>query len=491
MSKTAVLEYKQLFSKSSIWQIQKDYFKNKGIEAWTPGGVPYYVTSNANMGKTYAEMTYAFLEDIANINKTQEKVYLIELGSGLGRFSYYFLYHFSKLYKNSEGLPPFCYIMSDISEKNIDAWKSNPKLQNYVNEGILDFCLYDMEHESEIHLEYANHTIEKNSLKTPLIAVANYVFDTVCQDLFYMRDNRLYNCLLTLKSQEYDPEKDISEQMKKITLEYDYDRLDKMPFQEDRLNKLLQDYVEMDSDVHVLFPTTALQCIERLKELTSEGVILLTADKGKHRHYHCEPPQLVVHGSFSMSVNYHVLCSYAKANHGKALFPNFSYGSINVGCLLLLRDVDQYDKVANKYDECIKYAGPDAVYYLTRNLISRSEVLDFHDIIYILSLTQYDPHIFKKILPHIFEQLSSINQDNYQDIIYAISRVWEMNYPLENNQLAYDIGHLLYAMGSFDEALFYLKNTEKIDRDIIRLIIHCHYELEQYDEISAIMRQYE
>ena len=80
------LEKQKPFSQSLIWQLQRDYFSQTGIEAWRSSEeVPHYITSNPVVGKSYGELMLAFLRDLSLRGQTEETVYLLELGAGHGR----------------------------------------------------------------------------------------------------------------------------------------------------------------------------------------------------------------------------------------------------------------------------------------------------------------------------------------------------------------------------------------------------------------------
>lgn len=84
------------FSESSIWQLNRDYYQREGIAAWQDGTVPHNLTSNSQVGKTYAELILGLLRDLSFQNKTTEVVYLLELGTGHGRLAYHILKHLEK-----------------------------------------------------------------------------------------------------------------------------------------------------------------------------------------------------------------------------------------------------------------------------------------------------------------------------------------------------------------------------------------------------------
>ena len=56
-------------SESILWQAQRNYFIEQGIEAWRKNIVPSYVTINPFIAHTYAEVVLAYLEDCKKIKK--------------------------------------------------------------------------------------------------------------------------------------------------------------------------------------------------------------------------------------------------------------------------------------------------------------------------------------------------------------------------------------------------------------------------------------
>ena len=54
--------------------------------------VPYYVSSNAFIGQRYALLTINYIHDILKQNPhNTEPFYILEIGGGTGKFSFYFL----------------------------------------------------------------------------------------------------------------------------------------------------------------------------------------------------------------------------------------------------------------------------------------------------------------------------------------------------------------------------------------------------------------
>ena len=138
------VEAPTLFSESLIWQLNRDFYKDAGIDAWSSGNVPHHMTSNAMVGKTYAELILAFLKDLAAKGQTKETVYILELGAGHGRLAFHILKHLEKVQQLiTEDLPPFCYVISDIIEENLNFFQTHPQFQPFFENGTLDVTYFD------------------------------------------------------------------------------------------------------------------------------------------------------------------------------------------------------------------------------------------------------------------------------------------------------------------------------------------------------------
>jgi len=75
--------------------------------------------------------------------------------------------------------------MSDFTTNNIAYWEKHPALKPFVDGGLIDFAIYDMEADAPIQLIKKNIALDQKALQNPLIVFANYIFDTVTQDTFF------------------------------------------------------------------------------------------------------------------------------------------------------------------------------------------------------------------------------------------------------------------------------------------------------------------
>ncbi len=492
------LESQRPFSQSLIWQLQRDYFSNAGIEAWRSGEVPHYITSNPVVGKTYAELVLAFLRDLSLRGQRMETVYLLELGAGHGRLCYHFFKHFEKYYAESAiPLPPFCYVLSDFTAANLAFWQEHPRLQPYLGQGWLDFALFDVETGHELFLKSAGITIQTQTLSQPLIVIANYFFDTIPQELFRIEDQAIFHCLLSLATQVDPATLSTAALIESLQLHYDYAAARPPIYpQEPILNNLLESYRRRLSRTHLLFPHIGIRCLERLHQLSQQGLLLLTADRGEHHLSNLDnhpAPQLATHGSFSLTVNYHALGQYCTWQGGLAFLPRHQQASLDLGCLFFLANPTSYRETIHAYERFVNDYGPDDYFSLKKLIEQHFSTLSYQDMMAVLRLSGYDARIFRQMLPRLFEILPTISDNERWTLFLAIPRIWDTYYPLgEQEDLADNLGDLLLALDFYQEAILYFEKSVMIYgkvADTLYKIAVCHCLLGAFSTAVPIVEE--
>lgn len=443
------------------------------------------------MGKAYAEIAIAFLEDRSKTS--HDTVYFLELGAGHGRFSFCFLKHFLGLYQHHPGsLPPFCYIMSDFSEKNVQFWQSHPKLKPGIDAGFVDTCLFDITSDKTIKLQKSGVTLTPGSLSQPLVVIANYVFDTIPQDLYCIEGQEIYKCLLSVSipEEKYKPGTKVS--FEDLYLKYDYEKIVELSGMPENQLQMLKHYKETTGSSHLLFPAAALECLDRLREISPKGIILLTSDKGSHHLSLHSAPLPVPHrasdknpgkAAFSFPVNYHVFRTYSTIAEGMALFPTTGFNSLDTGCLLLVDNPSEYVRTMDAFEQHINRAGPDAVYDLTNRIIENG--LRIGDILHLLSINQYDPVFFAQMFPYILA-VKEISDEEREYFLDAVPKIWHLNYHIPDGyDLAYNLGALLFHLSYYNQAIFYFSQSPHAEEEhVIQDILFCYYKVRDYN--SAI-----
>jgi len=86
----------------------------------------------------------------------------------------------------------FKYIVTDFSEKNIDYWQNHSFLKPYFDSGVLDCATFDIAKDEKLKLRNSGEVLCAGNLKNPLILIANYTFDSLPQDTFFVKREKLF-----------------------------------------------------------------------------------------------------------------------------------------------------------------------------------------------------------------------------------------------------------------------------------------------------------
>ncbi|MBR1218545.1 hypothetical protein JQ557_11130 [Bradyrhizobium sp. U87765 SZCCT0131] len=491
-----VLEKRARFSRSMIWQLQQRYFAERGIDAWRLGEVPHYVTSNPTIANAYAEIALAFWRDRQRLAPQPEPLTICELGAGSGRFAFHFLKRLESLCADA-GLRPqlFRYVLTDAADVDFSFWRDHPRFEPFFADGRLDIARCDVMAPGPLTLQVSGEVVGPDSLAHPLLVIANYLFDSVPQDLFHFRDQRVYSCGVSLAVDTEPDALDTAELLDRLQVHYDDEELD-APYEEPWLQQLMSRYRRQLRDAHVLVPAAGLRSIRSLAGLSAHGAMVLSADKGHHRLAELEglaPPGLVRHGSFSLSVNYHAFVQACTDAGGLALVSTEHRASIDIVGLLWLEDASAHAETQLAYRHHVLEFGPDSFYRITKHARPTIPHMAVEDILAYLRLGRYDSHQFGRYLPRLLELAPAMDSDVRLDVAAAVERVWDMYFPLgEELDLANRIGALLYAIDDYSGAMAYFERSMAIygvDTGTLYNIAACHHLLGARDVAAAVLRK--
>lgn len=315
------------------------FYDRKGPESWSQGIVPHFITCNTFIGRCYAKVLHGFIRDCyrSSINShmkfnENEPLYIIELGAGSGKFSFFMLKALAEMKDNCDfPYSKIVYIMTDFTQNNFDFWSNHPSLKPYFDSGHLDAAIFDAVSDTEIKCwksgKVLNMSTSSSSSSTsisqnPVVIVANYLFDTLYHDIFQVSDGEIKEGLVSVGSKQNevaDPlNPDIINRLDNL---YQYRSIDPYTYytneegDEVHLARILNWYKEYykssTEGASLLFPIGALRALRRLRNLSSQGrVLVISGDKGNNnpeQFLGLSDPHIAVHGSFSLMVNYHAI----------------------------------------------------------------------------------------------------------------------------------------------------------------------------------------
>ncbi len=475
-----VLERNQRLSRSLLWRSQRAFYERQGIEAWRREHIPNFITSNPVIGRAYAQVVLGWMRDWCAASRGEtgrlvapepgQPFYLLELGAGTGRFAFHFLEAFRRLHARSQLRDvAFRYVMTDLPERNLEFWLSHPRLQPFLEEGLLDVARFDADHDEQLVLRRAGTVLAPGTVGNPLAVVANYFFDSLPQDAFALREGVLHECLVSVSSPRPEPEVEAEDFLEQAAVSFEDHEVSGACYGDAELDGILEDYRERLDGVTLLFPSGALRCLRRLQRLAGERLLLLSGDKGHASEDELSDRSsgvsLVRHGgAFSLMVNYDAIGRYFRLRDGHVLRPIHRHASLHVGAFLLGQPPDGHGETELAYEEFIERSGPDDYSTLLKRMEQPFEGRKLEELLAVLRWSGWDSGLLMAVFSELISLAESASEPLRQEVCWTIQQVWEADYPLggEDEDLAFHLGMLLYVMDRPAEALTFFEHSLRV-----------------------------
>ena len=395
-----------------------------------------------------------------------QPLYIIELGTGSGKFGYHMLKALTEM-KDTLDFPAdkICYVMTDFTESNFNYWAKHPQLKPFFETGQLESAIFDAAVDTTITLSHSGVVLSPGSVTNPICIVANYVFDTLSHDIFQVvpapagsgSSGTLKEGLISVgskRAEEPDPlEPEIIRRLDN-RFRYDeisdnyYDSEDDDGIHFERILHWYRDYFggadELStaspdrSGASILLPIGALRALRRLTRFASDRCLVVSGDKGNNNPEHFRglmDPDIAVHGSFSVMVNYHAIGAYFTSRGGFALHNPQEEASLKVSAFVLTGDDDPANKAASAaegegdkagarlsawtgdqiearnerrakafphlgeaFHDTIEQFGPSDFNTMQKAMKEDAPTPSLKSVVALLKLSNYDPDIFYKVL---------------------------------------------------------------------------------------------
>jgi hypothetical protein len=460
-----LVESARPLSQSLLWTLQRRYFEQAGLSAWSRGTVPHYVTSNSFIAHAYAHTLLGWVRDLRA--EGLDALHIVELGGGSGRFAHHFLLSFK-------------YVLTDLHRPSLEKLAAHPSLQPFIAAGQLDFACFDAERDE------APRLLGGGALApSPLALVANYFFDSIPQDLFHVGGGALHECLAELRL----PAGDDAGALDRATL--GYQRRPAEPYGDAALDSILDEYRARLSDTLMLFPCVALRCLRALGRLSDGRVLLLSADKGFAGDDELDgrpEPELAHHGAVSLMVNYHAIGRYFLAGGGAVLRPPQRPRHLQVAAFLS-RAAGPETRQA--FSEALERFGPDEFFSLKQLVDLRSGELSLDEALAAVRLSGWDAGVLLSCAPALAARLPEAGDPRRRDLEQLLERVWERYFSVgESGELPFCLGSLWYRLERYPEALARFERAREQGGAYPRLLFQigmCNYRLHQRERALADM----
>lgn len=454
-----VIEREKRLSESLLWTAQRRFFDRQGVEAWSTGPVPSYVTNNPALARAYAELALGFLRDLVAAGArfdAAEPFTLIELGAGSGRFAFFFVTRFRALLALSPfAAVPFRYVMTDFTASNLDFWRQHDALAPFREAGLVDFALFDAERDESLRLEEAQRTIAAGTLAHPPVAIANYVFDGVTQDAFSLRGGKVLECRVTLSAAEPNPDLDDPAVMVGLSSSYSDHAIAAPAYPEPLFNAILDEYAATLGETTILFPATTMRCLDRMARWSNGRMLLLTADRGEQREEDLGRPTglgLAVHGSISFPVNYHAIAEYVVKRGGEVLTTAYRHANLAVSAFLLGGGAHGETRLA--FDQAVETFGPDDFYTLCQGLRREPGQLDLAQLLALVRLSCFDLRVLRDCGGALLPLLDGAGENQRRELARIVEEAAAGYYHLgETRDVLFECAMLLQGIDDHAGAL--------------------------------------
>ncbi|CAN5621585.1 hypothetical protein BH10CYA1_BH10CYA1_42450 [soil metagenome] len=480
------LETDKRLSDCMIWKMQEKYFERERATAWS--GDTFYSTNRMPFVESYVELVTAALLDCSTHCDQDQPLYILELGGGSGCFAYRFLNDLAENVEDYESLKKLNikYILTDFSELIVKEWLENKNLNALVEQGILDFGVFNPLHDQKIDLIISEKTLTPTEIQNPLIVFANHVFDSIEQDAFRVTNGVLQESRVSLFREERSGSFEQEPTLDDLRIIERFVDVVEPYYQNLLFDEILQSYKKDLVEASMTFPIGALRCIDNLAAFCGEKLILISADTGYLR---LDSEQIIGlkkldfnrHGACSFDVNLSAISKYFRDSGGTSLVEDLDFSGLRVAFSSLL---------PNRFQNTTHYFK----HYLQKKNILDSQ-LQINDLIknglragdyessrvsLFLSIVRafnYDPVMFaiahKDLLDERFKDLEEMNAQVRSELRETLHRTIKNIYIVDDNHKIFDsILRLYIQLDWFEECLKFSEEIIQTYGEISTAIDH-------------------
>lgn len=477
-------------SHTDLWEKISAFYHKEGISAWS-SQVPFYITSNPYLANAYAQVIIRFIQDINNASPQQkdQPIYVFELGSGSGMFSFYLLKSLFELQNYWFNFKEkFIYIMSDLVEKNLDFSKNNSSFKPFIESGMLEFAFFNAESSDEILLNGKRISL----LGKPLVVIANYIFDSLSVDAFQINEHGIKELQIKTKIG--------AQALASESLSFTLEELDKdayfapiaFPrFSDSLIDQVLNHYQEQKIETTMLFPTGAISCLERLRKLSSRMMVLV-ADKASIEPVHDYLPGFAIHGGcFSSTVDLHAISIYAAKTGGEAF--HHPAESLTLSAFFIGQNLSGYLETRRALAQSLAIVNPIQLYEIFGYFSATKSLINIEALLALLKLTAWDPVVFGQFFDVVMANLEYASPSSIEQLADHAHLIAKNIYYFPGVPDTYSLlGNFFQEIRRYEEAILYYQKSVDIfgaSSNVLYNMGLCNYHINEKELAVTFMRK--
>lgn len=422
-------------SASEIWAAQRRFYEHVGVEAWRD--IPFFVTSHRLAALAHARVVLALARDLSRQQAWQAGAPLtvLELGAGTGRFAFHFLDCLAELMAGlGLGEFPVTYVMADCSPDTVSFWEHHPGFAGALASGCLRLALHDASEPSGLRLldPGTGAAVDLQPRSGPLVVIANYVLDSLPQDVFAVDGAGLHAGAVDPGEPVVPDAANAAVEVPAVLASFQFVPA-ASPFYGDAfLDATLADCAADRGLGFFPFPLQALRWFRHLAGAGPAGALVLATDKAYGAQAEIPvgaAPDIAFHGEvFSMMVNLHALAlGSARLGGSAAVRPNGV--NLQTGAFFLGSDAARYPEVTTALADAFDRPGPGAIYALYEHaLAAPGRTLDL--MVAVLRAMEWDPEVFDHFAADLLAKLGEGPRVAVADLRGHLEAVAGRIYPL-------------------------------------------------------------
>lgn len=456
------LEKEVPLERSLLWSLQRRAYGELGSSAWGKGPVPLYITSNPFLARQYGAVLAGHLRDRYHRGELdlKEPVYIVDSGAGAGRFGYLCQKELQRQLATHPQLASldWVYVLVENVEETVEYWNQHPFLQEAFRKGKMDCAWMDVLESSQLSLRHRGETLTKEKVRNPLVLVANYLFDTLPQGLFKVKNGEILEGRVSLFVEREEVE-DFTDPtlIDALQCTFSYHPLS-LPFEElDRsVQRVLCHYKEEFEEAVACLPVAGFHFLDNLKGLSPKGGLLLCGDQGigrKDQVASWGDPVISLHGTFSLPVDYYALGRYFEQEGGAA----WRTEDHDTDFVLLagVTDGGEWVETATAFDLVVNSFEPQNYWNLLNCLEEECPEPSLKQILHLVKLGNWDPPILFAFFDRVRLLAKEASLPEQVKLASCVEKVADHFFPLRPEESAFytSLGILCFEMRQFSCAL--------------------------------------
>jgi hypothetical protein len=425
------------------------------------------MTSNPFFARAMARVVLGYLRDLTAAGgfDASAPLNVVELAAGSGQFAFAFVRCLREIKAAVPALGGLRvrYVMTDFTEANVSAWRAHERLRPFVDEGLLDFAVFDLERDGEVRLQETGETLAAGGGGNPLVVLASYAFDSTRQDCFRVQDHTLWERLVTTRLTGTDTPDPIP--LDRLRLVFESAPVPPACYDDPLSNRVLERYRESVGDTAFLFPVAALQCMRRLLDVSGGRLFLLCGDKGVAHEEQLRSrgdPVMTLHGGvFSFVVNLHAIGRYFEEAGGLALYTAQHAADFQVAGFLCGLPAAALRETRRAFAAEIDDFGPAEFFALVKAICTDYGTPPLEALLALLRLCGGDLEVLYTYREVLVAQARQATDAQRRQLRRALRQAWDAYAP-RHRDLAFELARISIALREPEDARGYCEESLRL-----------------------------